>query len=105
MNTNPIYTITVMTKLETDDKGWLNTGSTRIVGFRHELDSAKEVVEKNMCDIWETCYDYAVIEKVDPCLYPDCMERYFFKYNKEKDGYDPIPEPECAKHFNAFGIG
>ena len=105
MNYEPIYTITVMTKLELDDKGWLDTGSQRIVGFRHEFDDAVEVVKENMCDIYETIYNYAVIEKVEPFLYPDCLTRWFYKYNREKDSYEPIEEPACVKHFASFAIG
>jgi hypothetical protein len=34
------------------------------------LETAQEVIKNNQCDIWETCYDYALIEGIEEGLYP-----------------------------------
>ena len=99
----PIYLITTFSKLEPDERWGYNLGYTRSVGFRHTFESAREVVETNMCDIWEYSYDYACIEELDPCLYPYAENRWFYKYNKEKGGYEAIDEPTILKHCGSIG--
>ena len=96
--------MTVMTKLKKDEKGFPDLGISEIVGFRHELEDAKETVKENMCDIWETMFNYALIEKVEPCLYPDCLERWFFRYNRETGKYEEIEEPDWIKNFAGIGF-
>lgn len=101
-----IYLITVFDKIEEDKRWGFNLGSTRSVGFRWTLEDAVEVVEKNMCDIWEYCYDYACIEQLNGALYPWAEERWFYKFNREKDGYEEIDEPWFMKgHGPIGGIG
>ena len=105
VNCNPIYTIMVFSKCEKDEHGWLNMGGSRVVGFRHTFELAEEVVKTNMCDIWEYSYDYALIEEVDPAIYPCSMTRWFYKFNQDIGGYERIEEPECFKNSCALTIG
>ena len=100
-----IFLITVFEKCEPCDRWYFNLGSTRSVGFRHTFEDAEEVVRNNMCDIWETCYNYAVIHEIGCELYPSYHMRKFYKYNRDIDGYEPIDEPECFKHIDFCGIG
>lgn len=97
-NHNPIYTITCMTRLETDELGWPNFGATAFMGFYHEWDDAIEAVIENWCDINETCYTYAVIEEILPGLYAYPRPRWFYKFNIDTKMYEPISEPEFMKH-------
>lgn len=105
MNCNKIYTILVFTKLEKDKKGWPNFGSERLVGYYTNKDKAFNAIINNACDINETCYDYALIEEVEEGLYNAAMHRYWFEYNRAKDKYEPIEEPDFVKHFSGFTIG
>lgn len=100
-----IYTILVFTRLEQDEKGWPNFGSERLVGYYTNKDIAFNAVINNSCDINETCYDYALIEEVEEGLYNAAMNRWLFKYNRDKDEYESIEEPDFMKHFSGFTIG
>lgn len=105
---NNIFVITTFTKLEKKDGsfGCCEYGEPRTVGFRNSLESAKEVVETNMCDIFETCYTYACIEEIPPYIYPECISRVLYKWNKEKEHYEPIEVPEFLTNYELIcGIG
>lgn len=104
INLSSIYLITVFSKCE-KVKGTLKIGSSRTVGFRHDLEIAKETVTTNMGDIWEYSYDYAIIEEVEPALYPDCRNRWFYKFNLETKQYEEINEPEAFAGCYSIGIG
>ena len=103
LSTDFIYLITVFDKLESDDRWGYNLGSTRSVGYRNSFELAEEVVKTNVCDIWEYCYDYACIEELGCELYPFAQRRWFYKYNREIDGYEPIEEPEYLKRYGPIG--
>lgn len=101
-----IYLITVFDKCEPDPHWDYILGDTRSVGWRPTLEMAVETVEKNMCDIWEYCYDYACIEELDYSLYPWANNRWFYKYNRETGRYEEIDEPHILKgHGPIGGIG
>lgn len=103
---NYIYLITVFSKLKPDERYGMSLGCTRSVGWRPTLEMAVETVETNMCDIWETCYNYACIEQLDYGLYPWAEERWFYKYNRETGKYEEIDEPYfCKGHGPIGGIG
>ena len=61
MNNELYYFITVFSKY--DDKGPHNM---RCWGFYNSFEDAHMVVENNITDIWETIYDFAVIEEYHP---------------------------------------
>lgn len=105
MEYKTIFVITVFEKCEPNTKGFTDIGSSRSPCFRYTLEEAEEVVRCNMCDIWETCYDYAVIHEIGCELYPYPHMKKFYKYNREVNGYEPIKEPECLKHMGFCGIG
>lgn len=102
-NTQPIYLITTFEKCEYEHHYGAFLGDSRSVGFRYTLEEAEEVVRKNMCDIWEHCYQYACIEELSCELYPDARERWFYEYNHEIDGYVAIDEPAVLKHYAPIG--
>jgi hypothetical protein len=100
----PMETI-VLEKYETSEKWFADIGCTRSPCFRYTFEEAEEVVKYNMCDIWETCDDYAVIQEIGCELYPYPHMKKFYKYNREVNSYEPIKEPECLKHMSFCGIG
>lgn len=57
-----------------------------------------------MGDINETIYDYAVIEKIGPGLYPYCINRWFYKFNYKDDAYECIIEPDCISKNSTFAL-
>lgn len=103
-----IYTITTFEELDNEYGGI--AGASRCVGYYDNFKDADDAVKSNCCDIFETIYNYAVIEKVEPGLYPYCRERWFYQVHIENDDwlsaeYKPIDEPYCVKHFVNFAIG
>ena len=105
MSDNAIYTILVMEKLESDHLGWPVFGSTRVVGYYSSKEDAIECVKGNYGDIWETCYNYAVVEKIEEGIYNATREREFFKYNEESDCYEPYIEPLFMEHIIGLTMG
>ena len=99
--------ITVFEKAEIDNLGWPKTGPTRCWGFYKNKEDALNTLHNNMTDLWETCYDYAILEPYHEgiCGYGFKGDRQFFKYDRKKDGYFEIDEPEGFTHVVGFGIG
>ena len=64
------------------------------VGWYDNEEVAIDSVKNNVCDIWETCYNYAVIEKVQQGMFPTCVKIWVFKYKilDEKHPLDGIYE-------------
>lgn len=100
-----IYTITACTKLESDEKGWPYFGSMRVLGWYEEFSDADEALRENVLDIYEYTYNYAVIEWVEPGLYPNIIDRQFYQWDPVKKGYRPITEPKFMKHFCNISMG
>ena len=105
MARNAIYTITTMGKLKEDKNGWPDYGASRVVGFYSLKEDAVKCVEGNYGDIWETYYDYALIEKMEEGLYGVTNDRQFFQYDKSSGRYKKIKEPEFMAHFAGISIG
>ena len=101
---NYIYLITVFDKCE-PATGILpyDIGDTRSVGWRPTFEMAEEAVKTNMCDIWETCYDYACIEELNHALYPWADNRWFYKFNRKTGEYEEMDEPVFLKNHGPIG--
>lgn len=75
----------------------------RCVGFFQYEKTALDVIEKNMNYIHEQTYKYAVLEELEPGLYPDAKFEHWFEW---KDGrYQEINKPEQFRHLCNFAIG
>ena len=105
----PIYRVIVCTKLEErfneikQEDGTivkepavipLNYGCRENFGFFHEKENAIMAVRMNACDIWETCYDYAIVEEIGPGLYSRVKNCWLFKYDRELDEYIQFENPD-----------
>ena len=98
--------ITVIEKIEYNTKySGLNTGCTRCWGFYTSKDTAIQALHKNKTDMWETIYDYAVLEEYYEGISAPTLRRQFFKFDEEKYGYFEIDEPETVKHTWNFALG
>lgn len=91
-----IFTISTMEKIP-DNRDLPDYGDIRAVGFFHSYEDAEIRLHENTLDLHECIYNYAVLEELMPGLYPKVVRRQFFKYDKAKDGYVEIPEPEILK--------
>ena len=99
-----IYIIMTFSRLNMNETGFPDFGSTNLCGWYFDFQDAYRAVTENMCDIWEHTYDYALIEEVEEGLYPSSMKRWFFHFDEDSLIYDPIKEPEFLKHFSGFTI-
>lgn len=98
--------ITVFEKMEYDTKySGLNTGCSRCWGFYTSKETALKALHHNWTDMWETIYDYAVLEEYYEGIGNISNNRQFFKYNQKQNGYFEIEEPEYAKYILNFAIG
>ena len=97
---HPIYTITT---IEVDKKDGFS--SSRCVGFYYDLNEAKNAIEENRCDLFETCYLYAVIEESYEGIYPHIEKQLWYKYNLKKEKYEKCKKPEFAMGYGSCGIG
>ena len=99
--------ITVFEHAEIDNLGWPETGATRCWGFYTDKKVALKALHENWTDMWETCYNYAILEPYYEGIsgYVFNEDRQFFKYNREKDGYFEIDEPEGFGHMVGFSLG
>ena len=100
-----MWFITVMEKCEPDEQFLANLGDKRTWGYFKDHDTAVQALHENWTDMWEFCYDYAVLEKADEGICPNCGERQWFKFDREHNGYFEIEEPECVKHICNFALG
>lgn len=70
-----IYVITTFEKVDRSAGYWIKYGSQRTVGYYFNYEDALEVLTNNICDLWETCYDYAALEALPEGLYPSAERR------------------------------
>lgn len=104
-----IYIISVFEKCETASTwmSWPDLGVCENVGYYFDFDTADENVRKNQCDIWETCFNYAVITKVRPGLYPTAEIIQVYKYDRATCSYKQIVRPDILRQYGLSfnGIG
>lgn len=78
--------------------------SPRTVGWFPDLDTATQCVRENWGDIWETTYDYAVIEGVTPGLYTtEGNDEHWFQW--KDNAYQPCDKPEQVAGVISFSMG
>ena len=78
----------------------------RCVGYCSTFEKAEEIISDNACDIWETCYDYAVIENIEEGLYQYDHDAVWYKWDDLNEKYEKIEEkPEQYKKLVGFAIG
>ena len=77
----------------------------RCWAFYNDWDDADYTLSNNMTDLWETCYNYGVIEEYHTGLFGYNFKRQFYKYNKETGFYNKINEPKELEHYVGFALG
>lgn len=101
-----MYFITAFNQISIDKQTKiLDMGIQRTFGYYDNFDHADEALRQNCCDIHETIYHYAVVEKIDAGIHPIAEKRWFYKYDKEKDGFYPIEEPKEFEHYINIALG
>lgn len=104
LNNKTYWFITVFTRF--DDKYGIK--GSRTWGFYSNKEDALKALKENHTDLWEYCYDYAIIEAYHEGISGYDFEegRQFFRYDQLVDSYIPMEiEPEEVKHYASFAIG
>ena len=86
-----------------DDKWGIS--SWRTWGFYANKEDALDALMTNKTDMWETIYNYAVLEGYEEGICGYTFERQFFSYSIPENGYFEIEEPPCVKHICSFALG
>jgi hypothetical protein len=98
IKTKVIYTITTV-------RGYL-AGGSRAVGYFHSFEDADVALRDNVMDINECgYYPYAVIEPVEEGIYMHPRDEHWYRFNKEKDQYEPCEKPERYKQVVGWSLG
>lgn len=97
--------ITVMEKFDIDEDFYVKTGCTRLWGFYSSKVDALQALHNNVTDMWETIYNFAILEEYYEGIGNSTGVRYFLKYDPSLNGYFEIEEPEYAKYICDFAIG
>jgi len=97
-----MYFITVMTKPAKDS---MIPNDVTCWGFYPKLSQAKNAVENNIADLWETIYDYAVIERIRSGITIPSKIIQWYKYRIKSKKYESISEPKWAEKICNFAIG
>lgn len=100
-----MYFITVMEKIEPNIQFYADFGDIRCIGYYKDLSRAYKVLRNNLTNIWEGCYNYAVIEKIEEGISGSVVYRQFFYYNNLIDGYEELEEPNCVNCLTNLGLG
>ena len=77
----------------------------RCWGFYDNWYEADDTLSNNITDLWETCYNYGVIEEYEAGIGGYTGMRQFYKYNTKTGFYDNIEEPKELKHYVRFALG
>lgn len=99
MKEQTFYFITVFAKY--DEFG---PHTMRCWGFFDNYKDAYDTLHFNTTDLWETIYDYGVIEEYNMGICNYNFNRWFFKYNQFSNEYREIKEPTELKHYCGFAL-
>ena len=100
-----MWFITVLEKIEPNEDYIALFGDRRTWGYYQEYETAIRALHENRTDMCEHLYGYAVLEKIEEGICQLCRERKWFKFNRSRQGYFEIEEPECVKCIVNFAIG
>jgi hypothetical protein len=100
-----IFFITCFSNVGTDDKGWLDKGASRTFGCFPTFQLADDSLKRNILNMHEYLYTYAVVEEIGYGVHPNVCKRWFYKYDREKDGFFPMEEPKEFAHYYNIALG
>jgi hypothetical protein len=100
-----MYFITVFNRIEPNEMYCAEFGNQRTWGYYPEYEMAVNALHENRTDMYEGCYEYAVIEKINYGICAITEESQWFKWDEKRYGYFEIEEPECVRCLTNFAIG
>ena len=101
-----MYFITCMEQCKTHSEyGFFDSGNARCFGYYDNLRDAVAVLNENRCDLHETVYWYAVIEEIGQGISRMPTGEWWFKYDKDRDGFFEIEKPKETEHVCNHALG
>ena len=102
-----MWFITVFERVECDQKGFPDFGSSRCWGFYSDRGVAIRAVRENWTDMREGMYEYAVVEGFDEGISGghDPAESQWFKWDDENACYKEIEQPAVVAHCANWAMG
>lgn len=107
-----IFIITVMTEAR-DKPVAMRDGTVKVMpdqrdnrtwGWYGQLDAALDAVHRNLTDLHETVYDYAVIEETGEGVCPDIVSERWFRFSRSENGYRPCEKPADLRQVTHFAM-
>ena len=105
-----MYFITTFTKMEEDRNSFWDFGNQRTPVYYTKLEDARDAVINNACDMYETIYEFALIEEIEPnCFYPECTLKELYQVTKGGKyidiKYEKIDLPDNFPEYFSIVIG
>ena len=100
-----MFFITCFSKCENDARGNLDIGDMRTFGYFDNLETSKQALNENWCDMHEGLYEFAVIENIGQGIHPHAKEIAWFRWDDEKQGFFEIEKPECTRNYSNYALG
>lgn len=87
------------------DLGAFDVGRISVFGYFDNYADAVERLHKNACDMHELLYDYAIVEEIPAGIHPTVKSYQYFAYDKKRDGFFEIDEPQDLVGWCNFALG
>lgn len=101
-----MWFITVLEKIAPVENSFPQFGDTRTWGFYSDRETAVQALHENRTDMWEYCYNYAVLEQFNEGISHYVFgSNQWFEFDREREGYFEIDTPECVKNIGCFALG
>lgn len=101
-----MYFITLFEKYEIDKTGAPNIGEFRTIGYYNYEVFCEEDLNKNLQDMRDDIYNYAVVEKIPCGLYSLAEKRHFYKWDKDREGFYLVEDDATFKDdFSNYAFG
>ena len=100
-----MFFITCFSKCENDARGNLDIGDMRTFGYFDNLETSKQALNENWCDMHEGLYEFAVIENIGQGIHSHAKEIAWFRWDDEKWGFFEIQKSECTEGYCNYALG
>ena len=100
-----MFFITCFEQCQKNELGWFDGGNERTFGFFDNLETCKQALRENWCDMNETIYNFAVIEYIPQGIHPKAREIAWFHWDKERDGFFECEKPNATNHIVNHALG
>lgn len=69
---------------------------SRTFGYFSELSECYHALHENQCDMYEFCYEQAVIERIGEGIHARAEEIEWFAWDEKRGGFYEVAKPEWS---------